>query len=559
MGILSNFKSPIFSEALVKINGKISKVGVVEVDVDWSPFKKSHLHLDGEKSSDDGDDVSGSEFSNDEDGISDTVAMDMTSESPEEGEILQDDDTDIVADSCAPAVNVAAVDGDDAQATFVIPGQNVDLNSHDLRINDNGGLQKEPDGSIAHVDTNRDFSLDKDSGDQENTSAPINVMSPIAKEVNVSSPEVQLGPCPFGPLEKLAKSGCFGPFLANNSLGPVGNSPVIDGLNFSIGGSVGKRRRIIHPEKIPPINFEESPFETQPISHSLSPTLDLNENPIPSTIPLPDSDTDSLSSSLEVRKTAMAIRNWRLAVFPKEKSELKIIQERMIAIEVIAESRPLTDSEVTERIEGSKRIEELPKHKDCYLLYILIENPKSTSMVFTRTCEATRFLASMLRNLGLRAIPISGQMTQAKRLGALNKFKSGECNILICTDVASRGLDIPSVDMVINYDIPTNSKDYIHRVGRTARAGRSGVGISLVNQYELEWYIQIEKLIGKKLPQFEAQEEEVLLLLERVIEAKQLSQMKINESRGHKRRRGGEEEDEVDKFYGKNKSKSKRL
>ncbi|KAI3921793.1 hypothetical protein MKX01_005482 [Papaver californicum] len=54
--------------------------------------------------------------------------------------------------------------------------------------------------------------------------------------------------------------------------------------------------------------------------------------------------------------------------------------------------------------------------------------------------------------------------------------------------------------MVINYDIPTNSKDYIHRVGRTARAGRSGVAISLVNQYELEWYIQIEKLIDKKLP-----------------------------------------------------------
>ncbi|KAK9937460.1 hypothetical protein M0R45_014248 [Rubus argutus] len=85
-----------------------------------------------------------------------------------------------------------------------------------------------------------------------------------------------------------------------------------------------------------------------------------------------------------------------------------------------------------------------------------------------------------------------------KRLGALNMFKAGQCNVLICTDVASRGLDIPSVDMVINYDIPSNSKDYIHRVGRTARAGRSGVAISLVNQYELEWYIQIEKLIGKK-------------------------------------------------------------
>ncbi|KAK1351912.1 DEAD-box ATP-dependent RNA helicase 10 [Heracleum sosnowskyi] len=152
------------------------------------------------------------------------------------------------------------------------------------------------------------------------------------------------------------------------------------------------------------------------------------------------------------------------------------------------------------------------KYKDCYLIYILTDMSGSTSMVFTHTCEATRFLALVSRNLGFRAIPFSGQMTQAKRLGSLNKFKAGECNILICTDVASRGLDIPSVDVVINYDIPTDSKDYIHRVGRTARAGRSGVAISLVNQYELEWYIKVEKLIDKKLPEFEAQEEEVLLL-----------------------------------------------
>lgn len=186
------------------------------------------------------------------------------------------------------------------------------------------------------------------------------------------------------------------------------------------------------------------------------------------------------------------------------------------------------------------------KYKECYLVYILTEMSGSTSMVFTRTCDATRLLSLILRNLGLRAIPISGQMTQAKRLGALNKFKAGECNVLICTDVASRGLDIPSVDMVINYDIPSNSKDYIHRVGRTARAGRSGVAISLVNQYELEWYIQIEKLIGKKLPQFSAQEEEVLMLLERVTEAKRISLMKIKEAGGKKRRRGGDDDDDND-------------
>lgn len=202
------------------------------------------------------------------------------------------------------------------------------------------------------------------------------------------------------------------------------------------------------------------------------------------------------------------------------------------------------------------------KHKDCYLVYILTEMAGSTSMVFTRTCDSTRLLALILRNLGLKAIPINGHMSQPKRLGALNKFKSGDCNILLCTDVASRGLDIPAVDMVINYDIPTNSKDYIHRVGRTARAGRSGVAISLVNQYELEWYVQIEKLIGKKLPEYPANEEEVLLLEERVGEAKRLAAMKMKESGGKKRRGEGDigEEDDVDKYFGlKDRKSSKKF
>ncbi|GAB2217152.1 hypothetical protein Droror1_Dr00000316 [Drosera rotundifolia] len=134
------------------------------------------------------------------------------------------------------------------------------------------------------------------------------------------------------------------------------------------------------------------------------------------------------------------------------------------------------------------------EHFDCYFVYISSEMAGSTSMVFTRTCDATQLLALMLRNLGMSVIPISGRMTQSKRLGALNKFKATECITLICTDVVSRGLDIPSVDMVINYDIP--SKDYIHGVGRTARTGRSGVAISLVNQYEVGLFLQIEKLIG---------------------------------------------------------------
>ncbi|KAJ6843537.1 DEAD-box ATP-dependent RNA helicase 10 [Iris pallida] len=194
------------------------------------------------------------------------------------------------------------------------------------------------------------------------------------------------------------------------------------------------------------------------------------------------------------------------------------------------------------------------KYKDCYLVYILTEMSGSTSMIFTRTCEATRLLSLLLRELGLKAIPISGQMSQTKRLGALNKFKAGECNVLVCTDVASRGLDIPSVDLVINYDIPTNSKDYFHRVGRTARAGRSGLAITIFNQYEVEWFMQIEKLLGRKLPEFPAEEQEVLVLLERVSDAKRMAQMKVKESNGNKKRSKGDDddnEDEVKKYLGR--------
>lgn len=101
-----------------------------------------------------------------------------------------------------------------------------------------------------------------------------------------------------------------------------------------------------------------------------------------------------------------------------------------------------------------------------------------------------------LRFLNFKAVNINGKLSQQQRLNALNRFKSNERNILIATDVASRGLDIPSVDVVINFDIPANSKDYVHRVGRTARAGRTGKAVTLVTQYDVEIFQKIEALIG---------------------------------------------------------------
>ncbi|KAM9327010.1 putative ATP-dependent RNA helicase DDX47 [Gastrophryne carolinensis] len=181
------------------------------------------------------------------------------------------------------------------------------------------------------------------------------------------------------------------------------------------------------------------------------------------------------------------------------------------------------------------------KFKDCYLVYILNELAGNSFMIFCSTCNNTQRVALLLRNLGFTAIPLHGQMSQNKRLGALNKFKAKSRSILLATDVASRGLDIPHVDVVINFDIPTHSKDYIHRVGRTARAGRSGKAITFVTQYDVELFQRIEHLIGKKLSAFPTQEEEVMLLQERVAESQRFARIELREH-GEKKKRPREED-----------------
>ncbi|KAK9355123.1 P-loop containing nucleoside triphosphate hydrolase protein [Lipomyces doorenjongii] len=159
------------------------------------------------------------------------------------------------------------------------------------------------------------------------------------------------------------------------------------------------------------------------------------------------------------------------------------------------------------------------KHKDTYLVYLVNDMAGQSMIIFARTCNDTERIAILLRNLGFPAVPLHGQMSQSSRLGALSKFKSGARSILVATDVAARGLDIPTVDCVLNYDIPTDSKAYIHRVGRTARAGRAGKSLSLVTQYDLELYLRIEGVLGKKLDEYPIDKEAVMLLSERVGEA----------------------------------------
>lgn len=174
-------------------------------------------------------------------------------------------------------------------------------------------------------------------------------------------------------------------------------------------------------------------------------------------------------------------------------------------------------------------------HKECYLTYIVNQLAGNSVIIFAATCASAQKLALMLRNLGFHAIALHGQMQQNKRVGALQKFTAGERTILIATDVASRGLDLPKVDCVINYDIPTNSKTYIHRVGRTARAGKSGKSITFVTQYDVEMFQRLENLIEKKMELYPAPKESVLLLQERVSEAQRIATMDLKESENKKR------------------------
>lgn len=179
-------------------------------------------------------------------------------------------------------------------------------------------------------------------------------------------------------------------------------------------------------------------------------------------------------------------------------------------------------------------------HKDTYLVYLVNEYAGQTVLVFARTVVETNRLALLLRELGFRAIPLNGDMSQSARLGSLNKFKSGSKNILVATDVAARGLDIPSVDCVINFDLAGDSKTYIHRVGRTARAGRSGRSIALVTQYDVEPFLRIEKALNTKIPPHELEESDVLVFSERVGEAQREAVKKLRdekEKRGN--RKGG--------------------
>jgi len=158
--------------------------------------------------------------------------------------------------------------------------------------------------------------------------------------------------------------------------------------------------------------------------------------------------------------------------------------------------------------------------RECYLIHIckelLEKNSKSSIIIFTKTCRNCQVLGLMFQKAGFPCVMLHSVMKQHRRFDALNKFKSSNIKLMVATDVAARGLDIPAVQVVINHNIPGSSKTYVHRVGRTARAGRSGMAISLVTQLDLHRIQAIEEHINKKLEEFKVDEDAVHKLLTKV-------------------------------------------
>ncbi|HEX5643837.1 MAG TPA: DEAD/DEAH box helicase [Thermoleophilia bacterium] len=135
---------------------------------------------------------------------------------------------------------------------------------------------------------------------------------------------------------------------------------------------------------------------------------------------------------------------------------------------------------------------------DLLVEYFRHHDPDRT-LVFTRTRRRAERLARTLNKAGITCEAIHGDRTQGQRQQALDGFKNGKIAVLVATDVVARGIDVDNITHVINFDIPTNPEDYVHRIGRTARAGASGIAVSLLTAEDVHDLVAIERLIGATL------------------------------------------------------------
>lgn len=182
------------------------------------------------------------------------------------------------------------------------------------------------------------------------------------------------------------------------------------------------------------------------------------------------------------------------ATFSKE---IKALANNMLYKPVLVEATPENTTaekvnQTTYRVDKSKKTTLVTK--------FIKEGNWNQVLIFTRTKHGANRLSQKLVKAGITSAAIHGNKTQNARTKALGGFKKGDIRVLVATDIAARGLDIPLLPYVINYELPNVPEDYVHRIGRTGRAGASGQAISLVGVDEKEYVRGIEKLLGERLP-----------------------------------------------------------
>jgi len=147
-----------------------------------------------------------------------------------------------------------------------------------------------------------------------------------------------------------------------------------------------------------------------------------------------------------------------------------------------------------------------PVHKDqkeALLIELLRREKPTKTLIFTATREGTSELALALRRRRYEVVSLSSMLSQANRERALSAFRRGEFQMLVATDVAARGLDITDIDLVVNFDVPMHPEDYVHRIGRTGRAERTGKAVTLVCGLDQRRATDIERLLKEKIPRLE--------------------------------------------------------
>ena len=152
--------------------------------------------------------------------------------------------------------------------------------------------------------------------------------------------------------------------------------------------------------------------------------------------------------------------------------------------------------------------------KRFFLENLIHKNEDKKIMVFVRTQVRAERVAAAMERVGIDSLIIHGGKEQKERNQALKKFKEGEVNLLIATDVSARGVDVPGVELVVNYDLPDVAENYVHRIGRTGRGNHKGDALSFASKGEMELLLAIEQFLGKKIPEVEISKKEYQTVLD---------------------------------------------